>query len=621
MRCHRERKERHQEILQCLLDTLKQLGDRLWPRVSAQTSNFRARGPGWLLLLVCLRGSSVSECTTELSVPEPSASLPVGEPALGLLRLQDPDQPDANPLDLVAQLRGCWVQQNWASPDWAAAAVELSQLLALLVTSKGLTLTEAQCTTVMADMEQIYDCLTAAPPSPSGGLIAEHPRGTAGGPPSPLPPPERSPVVPVPPASKGYGAPRPAVPWGHVPRALDADLALAQAEADLPEQDPLASLTEGDADRCVAGATLLYTAARRGDTAKVSRLLNRGDHASLLVAGPGGNYPLHAAACARAPACIALLLDRHIALDRRFDPAHLRNAVGDTPMDVAGGHDEALQALYVGLPARPSALHNFHRSTVHEATQSAAIGDHNVAFSRDDVPLTALVQGIVAEERAVLEGAGKHAEWQAARDRWLGQSPVRADWQCHVTAAAVAERLTRAWDTHSEDALFRMAVYLYTLESFLRRAVNAAGCARGGFKEHLQPFLKLLHCALRGLPMPARHCHNAYWSLQLTDEEQVPYYTSHRHDPLGEFFSFDGFLSVSTSAQVAIRPPPPPPYHLPHPPPDNSPNSYCPSHLLPPHPPCHSPNPPLHSTRHCCTCHICHHSPRPHLPMPYTPLP
>ena len=102
----------------------------------------------------------------------------------------------------------------------------------------------------------------------------------------------------------------------------------------------------GNANRCHDGTTLLYNAARCGDDARVQLLLQSGGHDSLLVKGPNGSYPLHAAACAKAPACISLLMDAHMEKDCQFDPHQLRDSFGYTPLDNAKSDTASLQVLY-----------------------------------------------------------------------------------------------------------------------------------------------------------------------------------------------------------------------------------------------------------------------------------
>ena len=123
-------------------------------------------------------------------------------------------------------------------------------------------------------------------------------------------------------------------------------------------------------------------------------------------------------------------------------------------------------------------------------------------------------------------------------------------WQSHPTAAAIAQRLTTAWDTQNEEVLFREAISLYTTDSFLCRVIDVATRARE--TTSLGPFIKLLHCALCSFPLSQRHSGWAYQCPPMA-EADTALFTARPDGAAVGCFTFDGFVSVTTSAQVELE--------------------------------------------------------------------
>ena len=320
----------------------------------------------------------------------------------------------------------------------------------------------------------------------------------------------------------------------------------------------------GDPNFCEAESSLLYRAAQTGNAAAAHALLEAGAQPSLTRTGPRGSYPLHAAAAAQAVGCINVLMDWHIAADRDFEPSSLINGSGETPLDIAAGHEDALVALTVGLPrapldAAPSPSYlsqTLNRTLIRAVAESPLVGDHHAPFDRRATRLSDVVEGLAAEERAFLGEEPRYACWLQVRARHPGPAvaaPGARGWRCHVAAAAMAQRLTAAWQTDSDDALFRETVALYTLETFLHRALNTAGRITDAARGHLAPVLRLLNGALRAFPIAHRHCRRAYRGLSLTPEQRAQYQAHPGHLPR-DYLRFDGFLAVNTTAESALGP-------------------------------------------------------------------
>ena len=319
----------------------------------------------------------------------------------------------------------------------------------------------------------------------------------------------------------------------------------------------------GDPNACIRGTSLLYRAARAGNADAVRSLLLGGAQESLLRPGPNGSYPMHAAACAKALDCILLLYDEHVAHDRHFHPSQLVNAFGETPLDNAGSHEQCRKALGADWePAEPEAAsvphrprRTLNRSFVYAVAESPLIGDRHVAFERDAVPLADIVDGVLLEGRRFIEGRTPYAQWVQLRNKWTAEEMHEQGehfWHCHLSAATMAERLTAAWDTGELFPLFREAVFLYSVESFLYRALNSAVRTRDASQAHLAPFLKLLHGALRFFPMEQRYSGRGFRCINLSDEEKA-LYRAHPRDPSLDFFSWDGFTSVSTTPRAGLE--------------------------------------------------------------------
>jgi len=183
------------------------------------------------------------------------------------------------------------------------------------------------------------------------------------------------------------------------------------------------------------------------------------------------------------------------------------------------------------------------------------IGDRSVPFRRSAVPLASIVNGILREERAFLGGDVDYAHWQQLRAQWVSKDiPDQGSsfWKCHLSAKLMEERLTKAWNTGDDSALFREAVFLYTTESFLYRALNSACRNRDTTKAHLAPFLKLLHGGLQSFPLDYRYTGPVYRTVRLNDELKSQY-TPHRNDETLNFFSYDGFTSGTMSAARSLQ--------------------------------------------------------------------
>ena len=352
------------------------------------------------------------------------------------------------------------------------------------------------------------------------------------------------------------------------PKMSDMDSAAGAATA---KQQDAALLQRylgagGDPNRCQSATTLLYHAARCGDAQRVHMLLQAGAQASLLVRGPNGNYPLHAAALARAPACIALLLDAHAAIDPRFDACAQKNSAGDSPLDSAASDAETLRAFDTWSPLRDAGpmttvlgppcypQRTDKSSLVHTLSTSPLIGNRNLPFSRQAVPVDSIAESILQEEQACVQEDAAYAAWLELRGQWISKEIKGSEsvvWRCHVPGAAMVEDLRHAWDTGSDGHLFRKAISLYTAQSFLSKGLRTATHARDDAKKHCAPILKLLHGALRSFPIEHRHCAAGYRSVSLSETE-YGHYAAPPADGSPNFFSLDGFMSVTMSAEVAV---------------------------------------------------------------------
>ena len=176
------------------------------------------------------------------------------------------------------------------------------------------------------------------------------------------------------------------------------------------------------------GVPPLYLAARFGDPVQLLQLLDATPPPSLFSLGPNGSLPLHAVAWAQSPACVAVLMDRHVALNRAFDPKCLPKKFGENPVECARGQPECLRAL--GL--RPDAprhdaatvrrvVRTHNRAFVYAVAESPPIGDRHVPFCRTECPLPALVAGLVREERIYFKTAATFGTWLKQREQWVAR--------------------------------------------------------------------------------------------------------------------------------------------------------------------------------------------------------
>ena len=306
----------------------------------------------------------------------------------------------------------------------------------------------------------------------------------------------------------------------------------------------------------------LYLAARAGNTRQLLQLLDGQPPPNLFSSDPRGSLPLHGAAWAQSPACVAVLMDRHMALDRNFDPKSVQNKFGETPIDSAGVHQQCLDVLQqrpdnARYETAPICLpdHLKKQAFVCAVAESPLIGDRHLPFSRKECPLAAILEGLVREEREYFETFKTYDQWLKKRDDCMSNAlPTKGSvfWRTHFSAEVMGHRLMAAWVSVPHAAVFREAVFLYTTESFLCPAINAALRLRDTTKTHLVPFLRLLHCALRAFPEAQRHPAAAYRAIHLTEAQRAtlelhPADTSHR------YITFDGFASATLSAQKAFE--------------------------------------------------------------------
>jgi len=307
----------------------------------------------------------------------------------------------------------------------------------------------------------------------------------------------------------------------------------------------------------------LYEAARQGDAARLLELLRPKDPRVLWAPGPYGSSPLHGAVVANSPACVALLMEAYIAADRQFAPEKLRNKFGETPVDhalVPVPKPECLRALGIDadLTVDPRASNMavapnpLDRRTFNQAflyhTQSPFIGDFEVVFTREAIPLETITEGLSREERLYLMGKVGYAKWLEQREKYIHDAKEKADfWTTHPSADLMNQMLTAAYRSPDVTDLFKCAIRLYTMESFLYRAVNTAARQRDASKAHLAPYARVLQSALQSLPAVYRHRGRCYRALKLDPTLQDRYRSMHvKH------FNFEGFTSVSTDAAKAM---------------------------------------------------------------------
>eukprot|EP00667_Euglena_gracilis_P003294 EG_transcript_3304 len=262
-----------------------------------------------------------------------------------------------------------------------------------------------------------------------------------------------------------------------------------------------------------------------------------------------GNHPLHSAVAAKAADCVAVLVDRHAALDRHFDPAALVNAAGQSPLDLAAGHEGCRAALALWRPPpAPLAVVRPQRAKagalLFDLTASPLVDDQ--PFVRSGGTLSKLIAGLLQADAAFLVQNRPYADWL-----WKRNSLAEGvSWRCHAPATEMAQRLTTMWKADDE-ALFAEALAVYAPDSFLHQAVHTAQPGQE-IGKHVAPFLKLLHCALQSAPTEQRYHGSCYAAVSLATAEQV----CHRNksaDKLLDCFRFDGIVTATTSPQSAAH--------------------------------------------------------------------
>eukprot|EP00667_Euglena_gracilis_P001597 EG_transcript_1598 len=259
-----------------------------------------------------------------------------------------------------------------------------------------------------------------------------------------------------------------------------------------------------------------------------------------------GNYLLHTAAASKAADCVALLVDRHVAVDRHFDPRLLLNARGESPLHVAEGHPPCLQALAVWRPAAAPPRVLWPQRSKSDALLFDLSPSHlvdNQPFLRSEVTLSNIIAGMLQAEAAFLAQHPKYADWLLKRN-------ALADgvfWRSHTPVLTMAQQLTAVWYA-GEEAVFGEAISVFAPESFLHQAIPTAQ-PDSEVGRHLAPFLKLLLCALQSSPLQNRHRQTSFCTVSLADAQQMCR-PSHPADPLVDHFRFDNMTMAVTSPQA-----------------------------------------------------------------------
>eukprot|EP00668_Euglena_longa_P001026 GGOE01001229.1.p1 GENE.GGOE01001229.1~~GGOE01001229.1.p1 ORF type:complete len:1076 (-),score=230.93 GGOE01001229.1:200-3427(-) len=310
----------------------------------------------------------------------------------------------------------------------------------------------------------------------------------------------------------------------------------------------------------------LYGFAAAGDVLQVATFLDREGSGPLLVPAADGSYPIHAAASSRSPACISLLIDRHLAFDRAFDPQQLTDCQGKAaPARVTGDPDclAAFQGAWSELSTfptntlwtRPRRLGPLFRRLDFLALLSPLLaGDLSVHFQRHQVSCVDIIEGLYSAEELVRRRHPSYVRWQEQRQQWaeaLTKTP-HALWRTHFTAATMANRLRAAFDTWSDAQFVRELLWLYTSDSFLRPAVDAALFHVDELQTHLSPFIQTLHWAVRSTPLD-RRCRRTVYQCATLTEEQRAQYTVRMGDPAVDCLTLPGFAVVQADPQEILQ--------------------------------------------------------------------
>ena len=146
----------------------------------------------------------------------------------------------------------------------------------------------------------------------------------------------------------------------------------------------------------------------------------------------------------------------------------------------------------------------------------------------------------------------KYAQWSKLRAEHLQKQEHKQSnfWPRHPTPPEIQRRVREAYLSDSEEVLFETAVRVYTVESFVYRAVNAVLRDRDESRGHLAPYVWLLQTAVRQLTKEKPHKEKCFRTLSLSAELQAMYVP--QQDSKRNVISFEGFLSCTMSATRAI---------------------------------------------------------------------